>query len=56
MDATPTPRELRVAARGFKARTGVGIDAISPRVFSWLSDPLLEAIGDYMTFVEGVGL
>ena len=54
-ERAPTAKEIRAAARGFKTRTGVGVDAISPGALAWLSDPLLEAIGKYMLLIESEG-
>ena len=45
-EVAPLASELKTAARMFKSGTGVGVDAISPRMLPWLSDPLLEAIGN----------
>ena len=55
-DCTPTPKEIRKAALGFKENTGVGTDAISPRAFAWLSDELLGSIGECMTRAEEEGV
>ena len=49
-------RELRVAAAQFKKTTGVGVDAISPRAYGWLSDELLDAIGRFLGTLEEEGV
>ena len=51
----PTAKELRAAANSFRPRTGTGIDGLAPRAYAWLSDDLLERIGEFMAAVEKGG-
>ena len=45
--------ELRAAAASFKPRTASGVDALLPTHFAWLSDSLLDRVGDlYAGFEE----
>ena len=53
--ARPTVKELRVAARSFKSRTGCGTDALPPRAFGWLSDQLLEKLAEMLEATEKIG-
>ena len=46
---------LRKAARTFKTTTGVGVDAIVPTQYAWLSDELLGNIGKFLETVEACG-
>ena len=52
----PTVSELRRCAGTFRTATAVGCDSFFPRWFAWLSDELLEAIIDFLTTVEALGL
>ena len=47
---------LRAAARTFKEKTAVGIDAISPKQFSWLSDVLLQRLAELLMELENIGV
>ena len=55
-ECPPTPEEIRKGALGFKGNTGLGVDAIFPRAFAWLSDELLASIGECMARVGGGSL
>ena len=46
---------VRAAARSFKTTTSVGCDAIAPRAFAWLSEPLLDAVAVFLNSVEESG-
>ena len=46
---------VRAAARSFKTTTSVGCDAIAPRAFAWLSEPLLAAVAVFLNSVEESG-
>ena len=52
---TPTVQELRSAAATFKVNTGTSIDGLSPKMFTWLSDCLLERIAQFTTIMEQEG-
>ena len=47
--------ELRKAARTFKVSTAAGADALLPSHFAWLSDELLDSIGELLQVVETAG-
>ena len=47
---------LRRAARTFKPKTATGIDTISPSLFAWLSDTLLQCIAEYLEWLEDEGI
>ena len=51
----PTAKELRAAARTFRPSTGMGIDGVVPKAYAWLSDCLLERIGEFMAAIERGG-
>ena len=46
---------LRKAATTFKASTGMGVDALVPTQYAWLSDELLSNIGKFLQIVEASG-
>ena len=46
---------LRKAARSFKPRTASGVDALVPEHFAWLSDPLLDRVGELFAALERAG-
>ena len=47
---------LRKAARTFKHRTAIGVDAVAPGQMAWLSDELLQALAEWMMAVEVAGV
>ena len=47
--------DLRKAARSFKPRTASGVDALVPAHFAWLSDPLLDRVGELFAALERAG-
>ena len=47
---------LRKSARSFKAKTAIGVDAISPCHYSWLSDELLGRVAELLMKLEVVGI
>ena len=51
----PSVGEFRGAASKFKVWTGMGTDALPPRVWGWLSDQLIEKVIDVLEAVEGIG-
>ncbi len=53
--ARPSALAMRKASRSFRAETAIGCDGVSPRAFSWLSDALLAALGDFMMMIEAAG-
>ena len=59
MDASAFPvlrhDDLRKAARSFKTRTAAGVDALLPSHFAWLSDPLLDRVGELLSVFEEAG-
>ncbi len=54
--ARPSVAALRRASRTFRAHTAVGCDGVPPRAFSWLSDSLLAALGEFMVVIEAAGV
>ena len=46
---------LRTAAKSFRPRTGMGVDALVPTQFAWLSDELLDAVGEFFMALEKAG-
>ena len=53
---TPTVDQLRAAAMSFREKTGTGIDSLSPRMYAWLSDQLLQRVGALMVEMERSGV
>ncbi len=51
----PTVRDVRRAARRFKAKTKVGVEGLSPRDMAELSDEVVEAYIDVMLTCEQLG-
>ena len=51
----PSVKGFRVAASKLKVWTGMGTDALPPRVWGWLSDQLIERVIDLLGAVEGIG-
>jgi hypothetical protein len=51
-----TVTTLRKAARSFKTKTTVGVDAISPSHFAWLSDQLLCRVASLLARLEEEGM
>ncbi len=51
----PTVRDVRRAARRFKARTKVGVEGLSPRDMAELTDEVVEAYIDVMLTCERLG-
>ena len=57
MDDLPalTPEAIRAAAASFPAGTGLGVDNISPRTFSRLSDDAIAALARLLMAIERQG-
>ncbi len=51
----PETTAMRRSASSFKKITGIGGDHFAPIWFSWLSDPLLKAFGDFVVSAERAG-
>ena len=51
-----TVEGLRVAARSFRSRLGLGCDNVHPRLFDWLSTELLQGFVSFIIALERVGI
>jgi hypothetical protein len=40
----------------FKVRTATGVDSMTPRHYGWLSDVLLDRLGEFMVALMGIGI
>ncbi len=56
MRSPPTSSALRRAASTFKDKTGIGVDGVAPRHYGWLSDILLDRLGELMAALMAVGI